>query len=203
MSIIKFKINTQSFNQILRDEMSQKLTYSGKEYKFFEYVLSTKVGHVVSYKDWEEIDGFYYSEVKFAKSMILDKIKNLTTLNEIFRDCLVDVYMTTRDKYGYYQIQSGMTKVGFSIKDQVSFYEKLVSDSANLEKVSDGFNISMSETIRTDSNRIFGDSKLLARKVYSLFVNDTDYEGSLFNDAMSMLKEVFSKQTKEDSMQTI
>lgn len=203
MSTIKFKINTQSFNQILREEMSQTITYSGKDYKFFEYVLSTKVGFIESYKDWEEIDGFYYSEVKFTRSMILDRIKNLTTFNEIFRKCLVDVYMTTREKYGYYQIENGMTKVGFSIKDQVTFYDKLVNDSSNLEKVSDGFNISMSETIKRYFNHVYTDSKELVSKVYSLFVNDTDYESSRLNVAIELLKEVFYKQSQKESLETV
>ncbi len=204
MTIIKFKINALSFNQIIRDEMSQKINYGGKEYQFFEYVLTATVGKLESYKDWEEIDGYYYSEVEFSESMVLDKIKKLTFIDAIFRDCLVDIFMTNRQKYGYYQIQGGMTKMGFSIKDQPYFYEKLVEDSAHIENYGGEFNISMSETIKTDSNRLSKNSDEFTRKVYSLFVNDTNYESSRLNDAMILLKELFcNKSKKEETLQMV
>lgn len=150
--IIKFKISAEQFNSILKDEMEQTIKYCGKDYSLFEYVLETKVGRIRWVKEWEVIEGFYYFEARFYSNMVLHKIKKLTLTHELLRNCNVSLYMTTSDKYGYFQIVNGFTSVGFCIKDSKWFYDKLIHDFTNIKSLGDNFNINLKQTIKSNGN---------------------------------------------------
>ena len=149
MSFIKLKIDGNTFNTVLRDEMLQEVKYCDKKYNFFEYILISRVGRIEWYKNWYEIDGFYYCEVKFCSSMVLNKLKKLTLDHEIMRGCRVDILMTTCDKYGYYQVENGFTDVGFSIKNEKIYYEKLVSDVKRTSEFGSVFKLNLTGCPKT------------------------------------------------------
>lgn len=191
MCVIKLKIDGEMFKTVLRDEMSQTIKYCGQSYPIFEFILMKQVGRIEWYKDWEEIDGFYYSEVKFGSSMVLDKIKKLTRDSEIMRGCRVSIYMTTSDKYGYYQVDNGFTDVGFSIKSEKFYYDKLVSDVKNIDTLGDKFKINLKEMMKIGIYRFNKD--VTGRNVYSFFVNSDRYQENLLTNSIDRLGiDVFS-----------
>lgn len=191
MCLIKFEIDGEMFKTVLREEMSQKIKYCGKLYPIFEFILMKQVGRTEGYRNWEEIDGFYCSEVKFDSSMVLDKIKKLTRDSEIMRGCRVNIYMSTPGKCGYYQVNDGFTDVGFSIIRDKSYYEKLVKDVKNIDIFGERFKINVKEV--TNFEDCFVDIPRTERTVYSFFVNSDRYQENLLTNSIDRLGiDVFS-----------
>lgn len=190
MCIIKFKIDSNSFNSVLSDELSQTVTYAGQKKPFFEQVLALSVGRIDWYKNWEEIDGHYYCEVRFFNKMVLNKIANLTKSGQILQNCRVDVYMTTNEKYGYFQIHKGVSEVGFCIRDQRFYFEKLMLDVGQINDETGTFKITITESTQIeDEYDADGVPITHEKKVYSFFANRPGYEISQLNRAISGLKE--------------
>jgi len=182
MAIITFGIDSQTFNQHLKEEMAQNLQYCGRSYSLFHYVLEARVGRLRGVKEWYEKDGFYCYEASFYASKILDKIKQLTLSEEIFRGCKVDLYMKTYDKFGYYQVDNGFTETGFSIKEEKFFLDKLIMDFHQMEGVMDTFKINLHESVGVPGE-VYRDRDL-GRKVYSFFVNKAGYDKKRLSDAI-------------------
>jgi hypothetical protein len=98
--------------------------------------------------------------------------------------------MTTNEKYGYFQIHKGVSEVGFCIKDQRFYLEKLMIDVGRINDETGAFKITMTEATQSeDECDVNGAPITYEKKVYSFFANRPDYEISQLNRAISGLKE--------------
>ena len=188
MATITFSVPADSYINTLRSEMEQQVTYCDKTLPFFEFVLMSKVGPIEQYQDWVLNGDVYTAQVSFYKSMILDSIKRLTHGNEIFRGCDIDIFMTTREKYGYYQVNNGFTHGGFSVKSFEYFYDKLLSDLSLVRDKDTSFKINLTELVKSVDPYTIGIPVVGERKVYSLFSNSPDIDYGRMLTAANTLK---------------
>lgn len=150
MSIVKFVVDSKSFESNLESEMNQMIKYGGRYYSILEFVLKTRIGELRKMGNWNKEGDFYSLEVEFFKDMVLVDIRKLTIGFEIFRDCVVDVLLKTKKKIGYYQVVDGSSRIGFSIKNESNYVNKLIEDVSKIDHLGNSFKISLTETILTD-----------------------------------------------------
>jgi len=188
MTTITFSVPADSYVNSLRSEMGQQVTYCDKTLPFFKFVLISKVGQVGHYQDWTLEGDVYIARASFFNAMILDPIKTLTLDSEIFRSCDVDIFMTTRKKYGYYQLKNGITHAGFSVKAYEYFYDKLLSDLSEVKAKNVAFKINLTEVVNSSNEYALCMPENGERKVYSLFSNSPEVAYSRMLSAANTLK---------------
>lgn len=188
MATITFSVPAESYVNTLQSEMGQQITYCDKTLPFFKFILMSKVGRVDQYQDWKLEGDIYVARASFVKALILEPIKKLTLNSEIFRDCDVDIFMTTREKYGYYQFKDGFTHAGFSVKAYEYFYDKLLSDLSVVNSKDIKFKINLTELVNSSNEYALGMSENGERKVYSLFSNSPDVAYGRMLSAATTLK---------------
>lgn len=188
MATITFSVPAESYVNTLQSEMGQQITYCDKTLPFFKFILMSKVGQIDQYQDWKLDGDIYVARASFFKAMILEPIKKLTLNSEIFRGCNVDVFMTTREKYGYYQFKDGFTHAGFSVKAYEYFYDKLLSDLSVVSTKDVSFKINLTELVNSTNEYALGMPENGERKVYSLFSNSPDVAYGRMLSAATTLK---------------
>jgi len=190
---VMFKVEQNAFEENLAVEMSQVVRYAGEVMPFFKYVLHANGGHIFSYTDWSLNDGFYSCEVGFSATMVLSKIKQLTKTNHILQQVKVDLFMMTRTKVGYSQVEDGFTEAGFWILNEDMYYSKLVSDIDKIKDKQDKIKISLTESEKIGDHMGFLKEDIPERikRVYSFFVNRSTFNKTKLVNALGTVKDSY------------